>query len=62
MAAPPEQGQGGEPAISRLVSRDLDRGVLCRLDVVSTPVQLLWYVTALPLERARLAWPRSCGS
>jgi hypothetical protein len=51
VAAPPEQGQGVAPAISRLVSRDLDRGVLCRLGVVSTPVQLLWYVSALPLER-----------
>jgi DNA-binding transcriptional LysR family regulator len=45
------QGEGVAPAISHLVSRDLDRGVLGRLDVVSTPVQLLWYVSALPVPR-----------
>ncbi|MCU4186574.1 LysR family transcriptional regulator [Acidiferrimicrobium sp. IK] len=46
-----EQGAGVAPAITHLVSRDLDRGVLCRLDVASTPVQLLWYVSTLTVER-----------
>jgi DNA-binding transcriptional LysR family regulator len=45
------QGEGVAPAINHLVSRDVDRGVLCRLDVASTPVQLLWYVSSLPPER-----------
>jgi DNA-binding transcriptional LysR family regulator len=46
-----EQGEGVAPAIAHLVSRDIARGVLRRLDVVSTPVQLLWYATTLPVER-----------
>jgi DNA-binding transcriptional LysR family regulator len=46
-----EQGEGVAPAISHIVHRDIRRGVLTRLDVVSTPVQLLWYVSALPAER-----------
>jgi DNA-binding transcriptional LysR family regulator len=46
-----EQGEGVAPAIAHLVSRDIERGVLRRLDVVSTPMQLLWYVSALPQER-----------
>jgi DNA-binding transcriptional LysR family regulator len=45
------QGAGVAPAIAHLVSQDLDRGLLCRLDVESTPVQLLWHVSALPVER-----------
>jgi DNA-binding transcriptional LysR family regulator len=45
------QGAGVAPAIAHLVSQDIDRGVLQRLDVVSTPVQLLWYVSTLPVER-----------
>ncbi|MHB1931361.1 MAG: LysR family transcriptional regulator, partial [Acidimicrobiales bacterium] len=39
------------PAISHLVARDVERGALVRLDVVSTPVQLLWHATALPEPR-----------
>jgi DNA-binding transcriptional LysR family regulator len=46
-----EQGAGVAPAIAHLASRHIERGVLCRLDVASTPVQLLWYVSALPVER-----------
>jgi LysR family transcriptional regulator, low CO2-responsive transcriptional regulator len=46
-----EQGEGVAPAIAHLVSRDIERGVLHRLDVASTPVQLLWYVSALPVQR-----------
>jgi DNA-binding transcriptional LysR family regulator len=45
------QGEGVAPAISHLVRRDIERGLLRRLDVVSTPIQLLWYVSALPAER-----------
>lgn len=41
------QGGGVAPAIAHLSSRDVERGALCRLDVVSTPVQLLWYASAL---------------
>ncbi|MGH9056394.1 MAG: LysR family transcriptional regulator [Acidimicrobiales bacterium] len=44
-------GTGVAPAIAHLVARDLARGDLVRLDVVSTPVPLLWYVTTLPVER-----------
>jgi LysR family transcriptional regulator, low CO2-responsive transcriptional regulator len=46
-----EQGEGVAPAIAHLVSRHIERGVLHRLDVVSTPIQLMWYVSALPVER-----------
>ncbi len=45
------EGVGVAPTISHLVSRDLDRGALVQLDVVSTPVALLWYVSTLPAER-----------
>jgi DNA-binding transcriptional LysR family regulator len=45
------EGLGVAPAIGHLVSRDLDRGALVRLDVASTPVELLWYVSTLPAER-----------
>jgi len=46
-----EQGLGVAPAIAHLASPHIERAVLCRLDVVSTPVQLLWYASALPAER-----------
>ena len=46
-----EQGSGVAPAIAHLASRHIERGVLCRLNVVSTPVQLLWYASALTAER-----------
>ena len=46
-----EQGAGVAPAISHLAAGPIERGVLCRLDVVSTPVQLLWYASALIPER-----------
>jgi DNA-binding transcriptional LysR family regulator len=46
-----QEGHGVAPAISHLVAGDLQRGVLRRLDVVATPVHLLWYVSALPEER-----------
>jgi DNA-binding transcriptional LysR family regulator len=45
------EGAGVAPAIGHLVSRDLDRGRLHRLDVASTPVELLWYVSTLSPER-----------
>jgi len=44
-------GEGVAPAISHLVSREIDRGALVRLDVVATPVELLWHVSTLPPER-----------
>jgi len=46
-----EQGAGVAPAISHLAASYIERGVLCRLDVVSTPVQLLWHASALVAER-----------
>jgi LysR family transcriptional regulator, low CO2-responsive transcriptional regulator len=45
------EGEGVAPAIAHLVARDLDRGGLVRLDVASTPFELLWYVSTLPRER-----------
>jgi len=45
------EGEGIAPAISHLVTRDIKRGALVQLDVVSTPVQLLWYVSTLPTLR-----------
>ena len=41
------QGNGVAPAIAHLASRHVETGSLCRLDVVSTPVPLLWYASAL---------------
>jgi DNA-binding transcriptional LysR family regulator len=46
-----EHGAGVAPAIAHLAHRRIERGVLCRLDVVSTPVQLLWYASTLAAER-----------
>lgn len=46
-----EQDAGVAPAIAHLVARHLDQGTLCRLDIVGTPVQLLWYASALSPER-----------
>jgi LysR family transcriptional regulator, low CO2-responsive transcriptional regulator len=46
-----EQGAGVAPAIAHLANRDIERGALRRLDVASTPVQLLWYASALAAER-----------
>jgi DNA-binding transcriptional LysR family regulator len=46
-------GTGVAPAIAHLASRDIERHALCRLDVLSTPVQLLWYASALdPSKRS----------
>ena len=45
------EGAGVAPAIGHLVSRDVDRGALARLDVQGTPVELMWYVSSLPAER-----------
>lgn len=45
------EGAGVAPAIGHLVSRDLERGALVRLDVEATPVELMWYVSSLPAER-----------
>lgn len=46
-----QEGEGVAPAISHLVARDLARGLLARLDVVSTPLRLLWHATSLPEPR-----------
>ncbi|MDA8284672.1 MAG: LysR substrate-binding domain-containing protein [Actinomycetota bacterium] len=43
-----QDGEGVAPAISHLVARDIERGALVRLGVMTTPVQLLWHATALP--------------
>ncbi|MHB1988940.1 MAG: LysR family transcriptional regulator [Acidimicrobiales bacterium] len=45
------EGHGVAPAIVHLVSRDVERGNLVRLDVASTPVPLLWHLTTLPVGR-----------
>jgi hypothetical protein len=44
-------GEGVAPAISHLVARDVRRGTLTRLDVVGTPVPLLWWASTLPAGR-----------
>jgi len=49
------QGAGVAPAIAHLSLLHIERGALCRLDVVSTPVQLLWYASVL--EPARRSPP-----
>ena len=46
-----EEGEGVAPAISHLAATYVARGALRALDVVSTPVQLLWYASALSPER-----------
>lgn len=46
-----EQGSGVAPAIAHLVAGEIERGVLRRLDVASTPVHLLWYVSTLEPSR-----------
>ena len=46
-----KDGEGVAPALSHLVSRDVGRGALALLDVVGTPVQLLWHATTLPAAR-----------
>ncbi len=45
------KGEGVAPAIAHLASRDIERGSLCRLDVAGTPVQLLWYASAIAADR-----------
>ena len=45
------EGEGVAPAIAHLVAKEVDRGALRFLDVVGTPVPLLWYVSSLPPER-----------
>ena len=44
-------GDGVAPAISHLVQRDIDSGRLVALDVVGTPIDLLWYASMLAGER-----------
>ncbi len=44
-------GHGVAPAIAHLVTRDLRRGSLVRIDAVSTPLDLLWYVNTLRSSR-----------
>ena len=44
-------GQGVAPAISHLVSRELERGAIVRLPVASTPIELLWFVNTLGIDR-----------
>jgi LysR family transcriptional regulator, low CO2-responsive transcriptional regulator len=45
------RGEGIAPAIAHLVSDEIDRGTLTRLDVQSTPVDLLWFASSLAPER-----------
>ena len=40
--------RGVAPAINPLVVRDVQRGALARLDVVSTPAPLWWWISTLP--------------
>jgi DNA-binding transcriptional LysR family regulator len=44
-------GEGVAPAISHLINRDVQRSALVRLDVVGTPVPLLWWASTLPANR-----------
>jgi DNA-binding transcriptional LysR family regulator len=44
-------GEGVAPAISHLVDRDIQRGSLTRLEVVGTPMPLLWFASTLPAGR-----------
>ena len=44
-------GDGVAPAISHLVQRDIDSGRLVALDVIGTPIDLLWYASMLAGER-----------
>ncbi len=44
-------GEGVAPAISHLVTREIERGALTRLLVASTPIELLWYVSTLGVDR-----------
>lgn len=44
-------GEGVAPAISHLVTREIERGALVRLLVASTPIELLWYVSTLGVDR-----------
>ena len=46
-----EEGQGIAPAVAHLVAPELARGSLVPLAVGGTPVELLWYATALAAER-----------
>jgi DNA-binding transcriptional LysR family regulator len=56
------QGDGVAPAIAHLAARHVEQGVLCRLDVASTPVQLLWYASALEPPRQSPAVAAAVGS
>lgn len=44
-------GEGVAPAIGHLVAREINRGTVVRLDVASTPVELLWYASMLAPDR-----------
>jgi DNA-binding transcriptional LysR family regulator len=44
-------GEGVAPALSHLVDRDVRRGALTRLDVVGTPMPLLWWASTLAAGR-----------
>jgi DNA-binding transcriptional LysR family regulator len=41
------EGDGVAPAIGHLVTREVARGALVRLDVATTPIPLLWHMTTL---------------
>lgn len=45
------EGGGVAPAIAHLVGPELARGSLVTVDAPGTPVELLWYATALPAGR-----------
>jgi DNA-binding transcriptional LysR family regulator len=45
------EGQGIAPAVLHLVTPELVRGSLVRLEVESTPIELLWFASMLPRDR-----------
>jgi len=50
-----QEGLGIAPAVSHLVSQELDGGSLVQLPVEGTPVPLMWHATTLPAERRSAA-------
>ena len=48
-------GDGVVPAVGHIVQRELQRGSLVAVPVAGTPVDLLWYVSTLPPDRASSA-------
>jgi DNA-binding transcriptional LysR family regulator len=44
-------GHGVAPAVAHVVAPEVERGALVHLPVAGTPIDLLWYVSSLPLDR-----------